>query len=413
MLMSASTSPPDRLNAADIAAVLDRFGGQDLLARGAVNILSLAAIRERAGERWPRRRPDVWAYTERKLAEHLTFQDLSQRVGETDYLIAMTSEDGMAAQAITLKVLEEVLLHFLGAAEQGDLRVRAVTGLSGGEVSCAPLDPRAIQKASKAAPAPVAAATEPAPDIDPAEEKRRNPHMFATGSGLTLRIDFAVEPVISLRHGVPAALRIEPTVTETTSGRVIPTRAFAKLFDADLATIDLATLHYAGLYLPRVDAPAARPLIVPVSFRTMAANKGRQALAAAAGEAQGRMKRGLLIELVDVDRGTPRGRLIEVCGLLRTMCRGVFARAQASRDDMALFREARLAGVTLDAAEFAGDDARLAAAMLDLGRQAKGQTPLIAVQGLSSQVMFAVAETAGLTHASLRKAPATLATAAA
>lgn len=413
MLMSASASPPDRLNAADIAAVLDRFGGQDLLARGAVNILSLAAIRERAGERWPRRRPDVWAYTERKLAEHLTFQDLSQRVGETDYLIAMTSEDGMAAQAITLKVLEEVLLHFLGAAEQGDLRVRAVTGLSGGEVSCAPLDPRTILKGRKAEPVAAPAPAAPPPDIDPEEEKRRNPHMFATGSGLTLRIDFAVEPVISLRHGVPAALRIEPTVTETVSGRVIPTRAFSRLSDGDLATVDLATLHYAGLYLPRVDAPAARPLIVPVSFRTMAANKGRQALVAAAGEAQGRMKRGLLIELVDVDRGTPQGRLIEVCGLLRTLCRGVFARVQSSRDEMALFREARLAGVTLDAAEFAGDDARLAAAMLDLGRLAKGQTPLIAVQGLASQVMFAVAETAGLTHASLRNAPATLATAAA
>ncbi len=410
--MSTSASPPDRLNAADIAAVLDRFGGQDLLARGAVNILSLAAIRERASERWPRRRPDVWAYTERKLAEHLTFQDLSQRVGETDYLIAMTSEDGMAAQAMALKVLEEVLLHFLGAAEQGDLRVRAVTGLNGNEVSCAPLDPRAILKARKTAPVP-AKAPEPAPDIDPAEEKRRNPHMFATGSGLTLRIDFAVEPVISLRHGVAAALRIEPTVTETVSGRVIPTRAFARLSDGDLEIIDLATLHYAGLYLPRVDAPAARPLIVPVSFRTMAANKGRQALIAAAGEAQGRMKRGLLIELVDVDRGTPPGRLIEVCGLLRTLCRGVFARVQSSRDEMALFKEARLAGVTLDAAEFAGDDARLAAAMLDLGRQARGQTPLIAVQGLASQVMFAVAETAGMTHASLRIAPATMATTAA
>jgi hypothetical protein len=410
--MSASASPPDRLNAADIAAVLDRFGGQDLLARGAVNILSLAAIRERAGERWPRRRPDVWAYAERKLAEHLTFQDLSQRIGETDYLIAMTSEDGVAAQAITLKVLEEVLLHFLGAADKGDLRVRAVTGLDGGEVSCAPLDPLAIQRARKAAPARAAPA-EPGPDIDPAEEKRRNPYRFASGSGLTLRIDFAVESVISLRHGVTAALRIEPTVTETESGRMIPTRAFVRLSDADLECIDLATLHYAGLYLPHVDAPAARPLIVPVSFRTMAANKGRQALIAAAGEAQGRMKRGLLIELVDVDRGTPQGRLIEVCGLLRTLCRGVFARVQAGRDDMALFREARLAGVTLDAAEFAGDDARLAAAMLDLGRQARGQTSLIAVQGLSSQVMFAVAETAGLTHASLRNAPATVATAAA
>ena len=75
-----------------------------------------------------------------------------------------------------------------------------------------------------------------------------------------------------------------------------------------------------------------------------------------------------------------------------------------------LMRMAReLSNRELDATDFRVR----AAAMLDLGRQAKGQTPLIAVQGLASPVMFAVAETAGLTHASLRSTPATLATAAA
>ena len=400
-------SANERLNAADVAAVLDRFGGQDLLARGAVNIISLAAIRDRAGERWPRRRPDVWAYAERKLAEHLTFQDLSQRVGETDYLLAMTSEDGLAAQALALKVLEEVLLHFLGAADPGDMRVQAVTGLAGGEVSCAPLDPRAILQARK--PAPSAAPHLSATDVDPAEEKRRNPYLFVTGSGLNLRIDFAVEPMISLRHGVPAALRIEPTVTESATGRVIPVRAFARLSDADLAVVDQATLDYAALYLTKGDAPGAPPLIVPVSFRTMAASKGRQALIACAADAPARLKTGLIIELVDVDRGTPQGRLIEVCGLLRSVCRGVFARAQPGRDSMAPLRDARLAGITLDATDLPAEDGRLAALILDFGRQAKGLAPSIAVRGLSSQVMFAIAETAGLTHAALRCAPATAA----
>lgn len=402
-------SANERLNAADVAAVLDRFGGQDLLARGAVNIISLAAIRDRAGERWPRKRPDVWAYAERKLAEHLTFQDLSQRVGETDYLVAMTSEDGVAAQALALKVLEEVLLHFLGAADPSDMRVRAVTGLSGGEVSCAPLDPRSIIKARKEAPPP--APRPAADDIDPIEERRRNPYLFATGSGLNLRIDFAVEPVISLKHGVPAALRIEPTVTETATGRVIPARMFGKLSDVDLAVVDQATLDYAALYLPKVDGPGAPPLIVPVSFRTMATSKGRQALIACAGDTPARMKTGLMIELVDVDRGTPQGRLIEVCGLLRSVCRGVFARAQPGRDAMTALTGVRLAGITLDASDLPVEDGRLAALILDFGRQAKGLAPSIAVQGLASQVMFAIAETAGLTHAALRRAPVTAAAA--
>ena len=397
----------ERLNAADVAAVLDRFGGHDLLARGSVNIIGLGAIRERAGDRWPRKRPDVWAYAERKLAEHLTFQDLAQRVGETDYMIAMTSEEGVAAQAVALKILEEVLMHFLGAADPKDMSVRTVTDLRGGEVTCAPLDPASIRKARTAAPsAPAERAA-----IDPLEEKRRNPYIFATGTGLPLRIDFAVEEVISLKHGVIAALRIEPTVTETLTGRAIPVRAFAKLSDADLLLIDQATIDYASLYLPKVDAPGAPALIVPVSFRTMATSKGRQALMADGAAA--RMKASVMVEMIDIDRGTPHGRLVEVTGLLKTICRGVFARTQPSKEALVALKDARLTGLTLDAGDLAGGDARLAAQILDFGRQARGIASALMIQGLTSDVMYSVAETAGLTHAGLRGVSKTATAAAA
>lgn len=398
-----SRSATERLSAADVSAVLDRFGGHDLLARGSVNVISLATIRDRAGERWARKRLDVWAYAERRLAEHLTFQDLAQRVGETDYLIAMTSEEGVAAQAVALKVLEEVLMHFLGVAEPRDMAVRAVTDLNGEEVVCAPLDPLAILKTRASTPPPVAKtpAVE-APRVDPDEEKRRNPYIFRTATGLPLRIDFAVEELVSLKHGVVAALRIEPTVTETLTGRVIPARAFAKLSDIDLATIDQATMDYAALYLPRIDQPGQPALIVPVSFRTMGASKGRQALIAAGEGYVERMKASVMIELVDIDHGTPSGRLTEVAGLLKTLCRGVFARVQPGPGALPPLKEARLMGVTLDASDLSGDESRMAAQILDFGRQAKGLAPAISVQGLPSPLLFAIAETAGLTHASTR-----------
>lgn len=406
------TAPQDhRLSAADVAAVLDRFGGADLLARGSVTVISLAAIRDRAGDRWPRKRSDVWAYVERRLDEHLTFQDLAQRIGETDYLVAMTSEEGLAAQAVALKVLEEVLMHFLGEADPRDLRVTKVADLRGDEVLCTPLDPLALRRtrpAPRKEPA-VAAATAPAPPVvDPVEEKRRNPYIFKTGSGLSLRIDFAVETLVSLRHGVTAAMRIEPTVTETRTGRTIPARAFARLSDADLATIDQATLDYAALYLPTIEGANAQALIAPVSFRTMAASKGRQALMAAAPNELLRAR--LVLELVDAVDGAPAGRLIEVAGLLRTICRGVFARIQPGPGDISHLRAARLIGVTLDAGDLPGDDSRRAAQMLDFGKQARGLAPAVAVQGLSSAVMFSVAKTAGLTHAALRAPPVTAAT---
>lgn len=398
--------PVDRLNAADVAALLERFGGHDLMARGAVNIISLAAIRGRSGDRWPRKRPDVWAYVERKLAEHLTYQDLAQRVGETDYLIAMTSEEGVAAQAVALKVLEEVLMHFLGAAEPRDMAVRAVTDLSNGQVSCAPLDPVFILQARTtvaASPPPVER-----PQIDPAELRKRNPYSFQAAAGMPLRIDFAVEDLLSLKHGVTAALRIEPTVTETATGRVIPSRAFNKLSDADLMKIDQATLDFAALFLPKVDGPNQPALIVPVSFRTMATSKGRGALINCAGAAAGRVKASVMIELVDIDKGAPLARLIEVVGLLKTICRGVFARVLPARDAMAPLHGVRFMGVTLDASDLAGPDSRIASQILEFGRQARGLAPAIVVQGLASDGFYAVAETAGLTHAALRAQAMTL-----
>lgn len=396
-----SQPPVDRLNAADVAALLERFGGHDLMGRGAVNIISLAAIRDRSGDRWPRKRPDAWAYVERRLAEHLTFQDLAQRVGETDYLIAMTSEEGVAAQAVALKVLEEVLMHFLGAAEPRDMSVRAVTELINGEVLCAPLDPVFILEARACVSAAPSTPVD-RPDVDPAELRKRNPFSFQSAVGLSLRIDFAVEDLRSLKHGVTAAFRIEPTVTEVATGRVIPSRAFARLSDADLMTIDQATLDFATLYLPRVDGPNQPALIVPVSFRTMAASKGRGALIRCSGAIPGRVKASVMIELVDIDKGAPLARLIEVVSLLKGICRGVFARVQPARDAMAPLHGARFMGVTLDAADLPGGDARIASQILEFGRQARGMAPSLVVHGLPSDGFFAVAETAGLTHAALR-----------
>lgn len=381
------------------------------MSRGSVVVISLAAIRERAGPRWERKRGDVWAYVDRKVSEHLTFQDLSQRVGEADYLLVMNSEGGVAAQAVALKILEEVLMHFLGAAETRDMSVRAVTSLAGGEVVCSALDPTAIKKAVPAPPPVRKPATK---EIDPEEEKRRNPFIFTTGSGLKLRIDFSVEKVVALKLGVVAAIRIEPTVTETVTNRIIPSRAFAKLHDSDLSVIDKATLDYAALYVPGIDGTTTPAMIVPVSFRTMSTTKGRAALIDAAEGAPQRMKASVILELVDIDRGTPTGRLVEVAGLLKTLCRAVFARIQGGKDAMAPLVGARLAGVTLDAGELAGvDERKTAALILDFAKQAKGLAPALAVQGLSSEVMFAIAETAGLTHASLRTNSATAATAAA
>jgi len=409
--LSLSRVPPpqDRIAATDVASILERVAGAELAARGAINIISVEAVRAELGERWERNRAGVWSYVQKRMAEHLQPGDLFQRIGDTEFLVAMTSEEGAAAQGLTLRILEEVLTHFLGEASPAHMRIRTVTSITGEELHCAPLDPQSVAAPRRKEPA----ATQAATVISPMEEARRNPVSFVTANGARLEMRFAVEQVVSLRHQVTAALRIEPTVTDLSSGRVIPSRALSKLTDAELSRIDEATIDYGALYLAATAERSRTPLILPASYRTMMASKGRGLLIAAAAKAPDSIRTGLLVELVDVDRGTPHGRLIEIVGLLRTLTRGVFVRGGLAKDTLEPLRGARLAGVTLDASDMAGEPSRLAGALIDFGRQAKGLAPALACQGLPSSDYFPVAEVAGMTHAAVRVEPVTPARSAA
>jgi hypothetical protein len=401
--MPAPDESPEvnRISAANAAAVLERVAGTDLIERGCVTIISVEAIRERTGERWPRRRDDVWAYVERKLDEHLAFQDIRHRIGETDFLVAMTTEEGVAAQAVCLKILEDVLMFFLGAAEQIDLKLRAVTRIDGSEISYSELDPRRIAVArERAAAAPYQR------EVNPEEVKRRNPISFVTAMGQSVRIDFAVEHLMSLRHKVTAALRIQPTVSVIRTGAPIPTHLFAKLADEDIAFIDHSTLKYGALFMPK-DARSEPPLILPASFRTMGGRKGRSALIGIEGVAAERVKHGVMIELIDIDRGTPTGRLVEVTGLVGQLCRGVMARVQPARDALAPLRGARMQGLTLDVADLQLDDAKLSVLLRTMALQMRNKAPAVIAQGLPHQRYLKLADEVGFSHAGVRAAPVT------
>ena len=227
---------------------------------------------------------------------------------------------------------------------------------------------------------------------------------FRTSGRQDLQVELSLEPIQNLRHKVAAAMRIEPTVTLVATQRAVPSRAFAKLSDEDLAIIDGAVMDLAGRLLGGSTTAAGQPpLLLPMSFRTISSRKGRQALASLGGVRADRIKNGVLVELIDVDRGTPEGRLTEVTGLLGHICKGVFVRLAPGRDPTVAVRGARLQGLTLDGADLVGDEGEIAGLLLDVAQQAKGMAPALVAQGLSSDILFAVAEVAGFTHASVRQ----------
>ncbi|MBO9710264.1 MAG: hypothetical protein J7521_18835 [Caulobacter sp.] len=379
--------------------VLQRLAGSDLVARGSVNVISVKPIRRWAGDWWDKKRADVWTYVDRKLAEHLDRSDLRARIGEDDFLVAMNNDQGLAAQATSVRILEDVLTHLLGAAEPTDLGVRSVIGVEAGGIVCRPVDP-AIVLAARArrdsTRSPVRF------DIDPLEETRRTPVAFTTGGGAALRVDFTLEHVVSLRRNVTTAVRIEPVVTHLGSGKQISARAVTRLADRDAAFIDEAALKYAAVFARACQGHDRPDLIVPASFRTLGTQRGRDMLTGTPGLSLALLRGGVMMELVDVTRGTPAGRLLEVVGLLKALTRGVIARVPPEKEALKVLRDARLAGLTLDASDLGGTAEKIAADIMAFGRDAKGLAPMMSLQGLPAEGYFAAAETAGLTHASLR-----------
>ncbi|WP_293676693.1 hypothetical protein [uncultured Phenylobacterium sp.] len=391
-----------RISAADASVVLERLAGSDRLERGAVFVISVEAIRERSGDRWSKKRDDVWGYLGRKLNEYLSYQDVHQRLNETDVLVAMTTEDGVAAQAVGMKVLEDVLEFFLGAAERKDIRIRGVSRIDGEDLLCADLDPEIIATArEKEAAAPYHR------QVSAELERAHNPVSFVAHNGQRLEVAFALEHVVSLRHGVTAVLRVEPTVTFRATGEVIPARRFHRLADSDMIAIDRATMAFGGLFIPE-DARTKPPVILPASFRTLGGRKGRNSLIAIDGVSPDLIRQGAMIEFIDVDRGTPAGRLVEVVSLVGGVTRGVLARLQPIGNAIEAVQGARFNGLTVDFADLGLPDGRLPPFMRAMAHQMRGKAPALIAQGLGERLHLEMADDAGFTHAGIRAAPNTV-----
>lgn len=227
------------------------------------------------------------------------------------------------------------------------------------------------------------------------------PWTFVSAEKRIFALDYAIEELLSLKHAAPAALRVRPIVRHVKTGTIIPSWAYGRLSDNDVETIDRATVDFAGRLKP-AETETKLPLIIPQSFRTVAGRRGRSGLAAATKGSAQALKSRVIVELIDIDRGTPPGRLTEVASLLGTTCKGVFARLQPARDSTAPLREARLQGLAFDAGDIPGSDSDVAGALLEAGEQMQGLAPILIAQGLNSDGFVAVAEVAGFTHVALR-----------
>jgi hypothetical protein len=142
-------------------------------------------------------------------------------------------------------------------------------------------------------------------------------------------------------------------------------------------------------------------LVIPCSIYTIATARNRALVVEKMQAVAPTPTKPVIIELTDVDQGTPQGRLLEAVSLLAPHCRAVVARMGPTRPDIEVLRASRLAGLSLDCT---GCDGRELIARIG-GAQLGRIGSLLFAFGLPSSAACDLAMASGATHGGLSITP--------
>ncbi len=384
----------ERFSTHDLGPVLERFRASGMLEEGRINLIGLDAIAERLGDKWEGRQEQIYHHVDRTLAQHLVGDGFFQRVSPTDYLVVQPALGKFSGQVSCLRYLRRLLTHFLGGAAPEAIDVLEVTSLSGGRIFASEID---------RAHAFTAAKTEP-PVIPPESEDALptpwNP--FIAADGRTLRVSCHLEPVFELKTFSQIGFRIVRRVLRMPGEIELNAQELRNLTTADIEKVDLATIARGVSRLGSEQGNARQPsLFLPVSYTTLASQRGRGPLIARFKAATQGVEKGLVCEISDIE-GVPGSALAAVAVLIKPFCLIVVGKlGEAPRGTPEDLRGVRLQGVAfesgphpLDAAEFSAWAERTVA-------NARRVTRSVIIHGLAGPEYLGLAGMAGASHASL------------
>jgi len=310
-----------RMVDAGLEAALERFSDRTLLAAGKVNLICLQAVEKRFGVRWALRQDQVIGFAERLIQRGVGPRGLILKVSSTDLLIVQPDLGRVAAQAVCLRYLREILLHFLGDAHLADDGVMQVTRIAPGVIDAKVVDVTAPEftEAAAALAAPPADA-----DAAPAEGQPAAPRPsvdrwspFVAVDGRQLRVSATLEPVYELKGFTRIGFRLIRRVIATRTETVLTAAEIGELSASDRLRIDLATIA-RGLDRLIADGPGARQLslIIPLSYASLSSVRGRAELIQPLQEAERHVSCGVICEICDIE-GVPSGALYTAVALIK------------------------------------------------------------------------------------------------
>jgi hypothetical protein len=236
------------------------------------------------------------------LDRQIGVQGYHLRISETDILVCQPELGRLAGQAFCLRLLREILHHFLGAAEPADVAVHEVLQVSPTGVEARPVDPRAAEAAVEESPTS-ATANSDIPNSRLAPVAVWTP--FVASNGCKVDVTCTLDPVMELKGRATIGLRFRRSVADAASGREFSAAELARLSRGDRLRIDLGTVALGLNDLRssrRTEPPPA--LILPVSFSSLSNLDDRARIVSAFQEARAYARQGLICELREIE-GVP------------------------------------------------------------------------------------------------------------
>lgn len=399
-------SEVERLTTGGLSDVLTQAA--PAIARGAVNVLSVAAIRDHSPERWPRKHEQVHAFLERAFVRASSPDAFIAPLNEIEFVAVQPSRSRSAALGFSANVLRETLQFFLGAAVHADMRLFQVTDFVAGSLCVEPVDlaPWEDQQVG--------------PDLglgggsgQDAEEYQataraalstavlhRSAQCWRIGTLGEARPTVAtgLAPVWNVRSRAIASFLIEAQALELDADGEPICKPTATLPSVQAGEVALRALMAAEERLGGEAESQRVGLHVPLPLGALACSGPRYRILHALRDLPEPMRRYLLLELVDLPVGFPQGRMAELVAMLAPHVRGVIARAPSLDADVTRWRGSGLSGVSLDGAGLDPGGREIPARLSRFAKDVRHIGPACMAYGFDANCLLMAAWAAGFSH---------------
>lgn len=399
-------SEVERLTTGGLSEVLSQAA--PAIARGAVNILSVAAIRDHSPERWPRKHEQVHAFLERAFLRASSPDAFITPLNDVEFVALQPSRSRTAALGFSANVLRETLQFFLGAAVRADMRLFQVTGFVDGALCVEPVDISPFENEPVAPDLSLGAASgQDAERYQAAALAALSTAVLPRGAQCwrigtpdesMTTVATGLAPVWNVRSQAITSFLIEAQALEVNATGEPLCRPTATLPSVQAGTVALRALMAAEEQIGAAPACPRVGLHVPLSLAALASSGPRYRILHALRDMPEPTRRYLLLELVDLPMGFPQGRMAELVAMLTPHVRGVIARAPSLETDIARWRGSGLSGVSLDGLDLDPAGRDIPARLGRFAKAAREIGPACMASGFDASCLLVAAWAAGFSH---------------